>query len=176
MTRPLRSTPITTLHRYYKTVRPCAPPPVLNPSGLITPWKPGHPAPLEVSLSPQQITGDTFETTGSRVPRKSPDQARATYMPDAARAVNRYPPDASQSQDQTPVLTPTELSTRPQWFAHARLPDPHLTQSHHAVSASLTTPALNRRSMRWFEAIPCRTTPEDLPPSPAQLRTARTVR
>jgi len=26
----------------------------------------------------------------------------------------------------------------------------------HAVSASLTTPALNRRSMRWFEASPCR--------------------
>src|SRR5579862_7190451 len=30
--------------------------------------------------------------------------------------------------------------------------------------------ALNRRSLRWFEASPCRATPEDLPPSPAQHR------
>jgi hypothetical protein len=33
--------------------------------------------------------------------------------------------------------------------------------------------ALNRRSMRWFEASPCRAAPEGQPPSPAQLRTVR---
>ena len=31
-------------------------------------------------------------------------------------------------------------------------------------------PALNRRSLRWFGASPCRATPEDLPLSPAQHR------
>ena len=38
--------------------------------------------------------------------------------------------------------------------------------------ASLPTPAFNRRSMRWFQAISCKTTPEGLPPSPAQLHTS----
>ena len=31
-----------------------------------------------------------------------------------------------------------------------------------------TTPALYRRSLRWFEAYPCRPTPKDLPSSIAQ--------
>src|SRR5437764_11073332 len=79
------------------------------------------------------------------------------------------PPVLSQREDQPPVLMPSTLSTLQQWFARARLLDPHLTRSRHAVSASLTTPALNRRSMRWFEATPCRAAPEGLPPSPAQL-------
>ena len=34
----------------------------------------------------------------------------------------------------------------------------------------LTTWALDPRSLRWFEACPCRPTSEDLPPSPVQLR------
>lgn len=90
-------------------------------------------------------------------------------MPDTTWAVNRYPPGSSQRQDQSPVLMPSALSTLQRWFAPARLLDPYLTHSRRAVSASLTTPALNRRSMRWFEATPCRAAPEGLPPSPAQL-------
>ena len=109
-------------------------------------------------------------------PCRSPNHARATYMPDTTWAVSRYPPDSSQRQDQPPVLMPSELSTLQRWFTRARLLDPYLTRSRHAVSASLPTPALNRRSMRWFEATPCRAGPEGLPPSPAQLHTSSRTR
>jgi hypothetical protein len=161
MTRPLRSARITRHHRYYETIRPCAPPPVLNPSRLTTSWSaPSRPDWPPGTLSERQVPA---------FPCRSPNQARATYMPDTTWAVNRYPPDSSQRQDQPPVLMPSELSTLQRWFARARLLDPYLTRSRRAVSASLTTPALNRRSMRWFEATPCRAAPEDLPPSPAQL-------
>ena len=34
-------------------------------------------------------------TTGSHVPQKSLDQVRATFMPDAAQAVSRFPLDLS---------------------------------------------------------------------------------
>src|SRR2546426_10914041 len=64
------------------------------------------------------------------------------------------------------------LSTRHQRFAPARLPDPYLTHSRCAFSATLTTPALNRRSMRWFETSPCRAIPGGQPPSLAQHRSA----
>ena len=161
MTRPLCSARITRHHRYSETVRPCASPPVLNPLRLITSWSaPSRPGWLPGALSRRQVPA---------FPCRSPNQARATYMPDTTWAVNRYPPDLSQRQDQPPVLMPSTLSTLQQWFARARLLDPHLTRSRHAVSASLTTPALNRRSMRWFEVTPCTAAPEGLAPSPAQL-------
>jgi hypothetical protein len=161
MTRPLRSARITRHHRYYETVRPCASLPVLNPLRLITSWSaPSRPGWLPGTLSRRQVPA---------FPCRSPNQARATYMPDTTWAVSRYPPDSSQRQDQSPVLMSSELSTLQRWFARARLLDPYLTRSRHAVSASLTTPALNRRSMRWFEATPCRAAPEGPPPSPAQL-------
>ena len=51
------------------------------------------------------------------------------------------------------------LSTRRQRFAFARLPGPHLTHSGCAFSATLTTPALDRRSLRWFGTSPCRAIP-----------------
>jgi len=81
MARLLRSARITRHHRYYETVRPCAPRPVLNPLRLTTSWS----APSRPGTSGRV----TFETTGSRVPRRSPDQARATYMPDTTWAVSR---------------------------------------------------------------------------------------
>jgi hypothetical protein len=68
------------------------------------------------------------------------------------------------------LMSSVDLSTRHQWFTCIRLPDSHLTSSRLAFSATLTTPALYRRSLRWFEASPCRAAPEDLPPSPAQQR------
>ena len=39
--------------------------------------------------------------------------------------------------------------------------------------AALTTPALNRRSLRWFGISACTATPEDLPPSLAQHGSCR---
>ena len=46
------------------------------------------------------------------------------------------------------------LLTRHQRFAYARLSKPHLTRSSPAFSATLTTTALYRRSLRWFEGSP----------------------
>ena len=50
--------------------------------------------------------------------------------------------------------------TLQQWFTRVRPLGSHLTRSRRALSATLTTPALNRRSLRWFEASPCKATPE----------------
>ena len=57
------------------------------------------------------------------------------------------------------------LSMRQQWFTHVRLLVAYLTRSWRAVSATLTTPALDRSSLRWFGISACTATPEDLPPS-----------
>jgi hypothetical protein len=121
MTRPLRSARITGPQRYYETVRPRAPRRYSAPHGG------GR---LGISLSPPAQAGDSIGATGSRVPCKSPGQARAAYMPDAIRAVSRLPPDLSRSPGPAPVSTPLrKLTTRQQRFAFARLPDPHLTRS-----------------------------------------------
>jgi hypothetical protein len=57
------------------------------------------------------------------------------------------------------------LSMRQQWFTHVRLLVAYLARSWRTVSATLTTPALNRRSLRWFEISACTATPKDLPSS-----------
>jgi len=60
------------------------------------------------------------------------------------------------------------FSMRQQWFTHVRLLIAHLTRSWRALSATLTTPALDRRSLRWFGTSPCRAIPEGQPPSLVQ--------
>ena len=57
------------------------------------------------------------------------------------------------------------LSTRQQWFTHVRLLVAYLTRSRRAFSATLTTSALDRRSLRRFGIPACTANPEDLPPS-----------
>jgi hypothetical protein len=164
MTRPLRSARITRPQRYYETVRPRA------PRRYSAPYGGGR---LGISLSPlARQAGDSIGATGSHVPCKSPGQARAAYMPDAIWAVSRLPPDLSRSPGPAPVSTPLrKLTTRQQRFAFARLPDLHLTRSSPRLFPQRSPrTALNRRSLRWFEASPCRATSEDLPPSPAQHR------
>jgi hypothetical protein len=49
---------------------------------------------------------------------------------------------------------------RQQWFTHVRLLVAHLTRSRRAFSATLTTPALDRRSLRWFGLPACTAGPE----------------
>jgi hypothetical protein len=164
MIRPLRSTRITGLPHYYETVCPRAPHRYSAPCGV------GR---LGISLSPPaHRPASSIGATGSHVPRKSPGQARAAYMPDAIRAVSRLPPDLSQSPGLALVSTPLKfVTTRHQRFAPARLPDPHLTRSSPRLFPQRSPrTALNRRSLRWFGASPCRATLEDLPPSPAQHR------
>ena len=66
--------------------------------------------------------------TGSHVPYGSPDHGHATSMPDAGWAIIGHLPTLSQERDPLLVSTsPENVSTRHQWFAHARLRDPHLT-------------------------------------------------
>jgi hypothetical protein len=60
------------------------------------------------------------------------------------------------------------LSTPPRRFACARLRGPYLTESRAAFSSTLTTPALNRRSVRWFAACACTPAARGLPSSHVQ--------
>src|SRR6266511_1182817 len=92
-------------------------------------------------------------------------------MPDTTWATSRSPPGSSRDRWSSPGFDAIyTLSTRHQRFASARLLSSYLTHSRRAFSATLTTPALDRRSLRWFETSPCRAIPEGLPPSLAQHR------
>ena len=93
--------------------------------------------------------------TGSHVPCKSQSQSHAASMPDAVRAAIRPPPRLVPGQRHLPGFDIVDtLSTRHQRFAFARLSETHLTGSSPAFSATLTTTALDRRSLRWFGALP----------------------
>src|ERR1700676_4014128 len=82
-------------------------------------------------------------------------QVPTALMPEVVRAAIRPSPGLVPGQRLLPgfdiVYT---LSTRHQRFARARLSEPYLTGSSPAFSATLTTPAFDRRSLRWFEACP----------------------
>src|SRR5271155_790027 len=61
-----------------------------------------------------------------------------------------------------------DASTRVRFHSPSRsVPD---AVSAAPFPATLTTPALNRRSSRWFAASSCKATAEGQPPSPAQHR------
>jgi hypothetical protein len=60
------------------------------------------------------------------------------------------------------------LSTPHRRFACARLLDSHLTASRSAFSSTLTTPALDRRSLRWFAACSYKPAARGLPSSHMQ--------
>jgi len=107
--------------------------------------------------------------TGSHVPHQSLYQVHALFMPEAAWPVIRYPPDLSRSNDYPSVLT---SSLRFRHFingiTYVRLLDTHLTESRPAFSVTLTTSALYRRSLRWFEASACTAASGGPPPSLVQ--------
>jgi hypothetical protein len=100
MTRPRRSTRITGRHHYHEAVRPCAPHQYSTPSRFFR---------SELSL-PATTAGHNRSTgrrkrgtTGSHVPYRSPDQARATSMPETTWAVLGYPPGSSRTIQAGPV-------------------------------------------------------------------------
>src|SRR5712692_7757873 len=69
--------------------------------------------------------------------------------------------------------TSSNVSTRRQWFTRVRLLGSYLAALVVRLSVTLTTPALDRRSLRRFGVSPCRATPEGQPPSlmqPASVR------
>ena len=96
-------------------------------------------------------------TTGSHVPHRSPDHARATSMPDTAWPVDRHPPGSSRGAKGDPGFDATCLfSTRQQWFACARLRDPHLPRSTARRLPRRSPPRLLTAAARgWFAASAC---------------------
>jgi hypothetical protein len=87
VTCPLCSTGITPLHHYYGAVRPWPAHRYFRPRGFgrlcLFPW---HRRP------------------GSQVPYESPNESHASYTPDTAWPVDRFPPYSSRSGSETPVL------------------------------------------------------------------------
>src|SRR5499433_2780178 len=145
-TQPLRSSPITGPSTLLRAAPPLHSASVLSPSRL---------EPLAAS----PFTPSAWQSTGSHVPYESLVELRAAYMPDAARAVSGHPPSWSRRKGHPPVLTsPNPLSTLLQRFACARLSRPCLPESCSGVSATLTTTALDRSSLRWLGiSTDCRT-------------------
>src|SRR5512144_920105 len=169
-TRPLRSTPITGLRRYYETARPCAPRRYSPPRGFRR---------LGFSLR-RPATGQRCATgrphhRGDRFPRSAPEPEPGSRHLHAGHRLASQQAPARLIPGDAPAPgfdVAYSLSTRHQWFTCVRLPGPHLTRSRRALSATLTTTALDRSSLRWFAASPCRATAEDHPPHgrPLHLR------
>ena len=91
--------------------------------------------------------------TGSHVPCKSLIQIHAAFEPDAARAGLQVSALAGPGVTTTPGFDiDCTISAVHRRFAFARLSGPYLTGSRPAVSARLTTIALNDGSSRWFGA------------------------
>ena len=113
LTHPLRSSPIT------------------GPSTLLRDDPPPCPASVRSRLWGHHLRLSlSIGTTGSHVPRKSPDQVHAISMPDAAQTINRLPLGLSCRPPSTRSFDPiSDISTPHQWFACAHLLDPYLTQS-----------------------------------------------
>jgi hypothetical protein len=171
MTRPLGSTRIAGLHRYYETARPCAPHRYSPPRGSAA-WGSRFRARPRASSAPLAVCGRG--TTGSPVPHRSPGQARATSMPDTAWPVGRLPPGSSQAVRSSLVSmssvdlfdTSSVVCLRsPSWPTPAAL-------FGATFPATLTTTALDRSSSGRFAASPCRAAAEDHRPNgrPLHLR------
>ena len=174
MTSPRRSTRITGRHRYHEAVRPCAPhhySPPRSSAARGSRFR-GQPRATTAPLAARERG-----TTRSHVPHQSPGQARATSMPETTWPISRHPPGSSRAGPPDPV------SISSKWFRHVisrSLTLAFLTHTgraqRRAVSATLTTTAPDRSSLRWFATSPCRTIAEDhqpnrpAPPSPMQHR------
>jgi len=156
---PFAPSPLQELQHYYELIRPCAPHRYSHSCGFL------H---LNFSLS--------IGTTGSHVPHKSLNQVRATFMPDVAQTVNRFPLSLSWRMVRPPVLTSSN-SFRHLISSSLALASLNLTWHGHAMpfALTLTTMALNQCSSRWFEACSCKPTSRDLPSSLVQHRGALTT-
>ena len=112
LTRPLRSSRITGLHRSYWSIRPSA---ALRYSRL--------------AVVPACASPLASEFLVPVVPHKSPDQLHAPYTPAAACPVTKTPADLSQKMETPLVLTACLwLTTRHRRFTFVRLSDPYLLE------------------------------------------------
>src|SRR6266498_2852751 len=119
MTRPLAPPPLQGPHSYYEPVRRRARHRYSIPCGF---------RPLGHSLSPGPTGPDGIRARLLPFHVEAADQARVAYMPYTAWPIGGHPPGSSRDRCHTPVsMSSVCVSTRPQRFAFARLPDPHLT-------------------------------------------------
>ena len=119
MTRPLRSTPITGASPLLRAGPSAGPATVLTPEPKRGLLPLAHPETRAGSIGPGLLP---FHAEAA-------DRARVASMPDTAWPVSGHPPGSSRDLVDTPVsMSPVSVSTRQQRFAHARLPDPHLTR------------------------------------------------
>lgn len=101
-------------------------------------------------------SGDRFPRS-MQEPKPSSRHLHAGHHLAGRQVSARLIPEPSSRSGFDVVLV---ISTRQQWFTRVRLLGSHLTRSRRAFSATLTTSALDRRSLRWFGASPCRAAPE----------------
>ncbi len=92
---------------------------------------------------------DGIGATGSHVPCKSLIRLHAAFMPGAIWAAIGSSPGLLPGKPRVPGFdTIHAISTLHRRFARARLSGSHLTGSSPAFSATLTTTALNGRSLQ----------------------------
>ena len=168
MTRPLRSSPH--YRTFIATTRRSVPVPRIGTLPLAVPAAWGSPSRrpggcTSPSERPDRYRGDRF-TRSAPEPEPSSRRLYAGHRLGSRQVAPRLVPRATTRPLGFDVVD--TLSTRHQRFAFVRLLGSHLTHSRCAFSATLTTPALDRRSLRWFETSPCRAIPEGQPPSLAQ--------
>ena len=134
---PFNSDSLQSLHPYCELLRPCAP----------------HQYSCSVETSHLSFS----LASGRQVPVSvhEPDpEGHAAFMPDAVRAAIEPAQDFRPGATTSPGFDIVDtLSTRHRRFA-LLASEPHLTGSCPAFSITLTTTALDRRSLRWFGACP----------------------
>ncbi len=127
MIQPLRSISITETSTLLRVGSPLCPASVLSPSWV-----------LHFGFLPYH--------RNDRFPRSTQEPgsgSRHLYAGDAAQAVNRFPLDSSWSSVSPQFRRRRYLFSTPhQWFACARLPEPHLIPSCGTFSLTLTTSRL----------------------------------
>jgi hypothetical protein len=112
-----------------------------------------------------QSTETRIMSRSSPVPLQSPSQARAIFMPDTAKAVNRYPSGLSQNSVKAPVLMSPSVTPRHRWFTFVRLLGSYLRLSRRLFHGR-SPPWLIHHSSSWrFDTSTCIPMPKDLPSS-----------
>src|SRR5215472_17299957 len=136
---PFAPAPLQGLRGYYGLLRPCAPLRYSRPRAVG--------AACGLSLHVIGVTRHRF----SRSIRKPGRAARRRHAGCRSGSI-RASPELIPEEGSPPVLTsPNPLSTLLQRFACARLSRPCLPKSGPGVSATLTTTAFVRSSLRWLE-------------------------
>jgi hypothetical protein len=175
MTSPRRSTRITGLPSYHEAVRPCAPHRYSPPRGSAT-WgsRSRQPAAGHNRSTGQPPHRDDRFTRSAPEPRPSSRHLHAGHRLANTQAPARLLPGLSVP----PGFDVISLAFRHVISGSLALAFlAHTCRAHgRDFSATLTTTALDRSSLRWFATSPCRAVAEDhqprglAPPSPMQHR------